>query len=249
MDYVIQELKNYYGLDWQNLVASGELGRLKAIFLNAKKDNEEFINDFYTNKKDAISLGKTSFVYKDKEYDLSEETEKKFLRYHSKKGLERRKALYAYRHAEQNSWIYKTLLEKKKLPLFKKCSKLLLVGSGLYPYSLFDIHKKFKHIKMLGIEIEESRYSASKQLVEGGPARDKIKILKLDGIDFDYSRLEDDDLVFISCDVDSDDIYKKVLETSKAHVYICAPYNRQWMKDSIKKSNLIYDKDGRIISP
>ena len=101
---------------------------------------------------------------------------------------------------------------------------------------------------MLGIEIEDSRYSASKQLVEGGPARDRIKILKLDGIDFDYSKLEDDDLVFISCDVDSDGIFKKVLETSKAHVYICAPYNREWMKDSIKKSNLIYDKEGRIIS-
>ena len=70
----------------------------------------------------------------------------------------------------------------------------------------------------------------------------------MDGNLFDYSRLEDEDLIFISCDVESNSIVKKVLETSKAHVFICAPYNKEWMKHSIKKSNLVYDKQGRIIS-
>ena len=249
MDLLVQEFKNYYGLDWQNLVASGELGRLKSIFLNAKTENDEFIEEFFNAKKLALSAGNKTFTLKEKEYDLSEKTEQRFVKYHSKKGLEKRKALYAYRHAEQNSWIYKTLLEKKKVPLFKKCYRLILVGSGIYPYSLIDIHKKYKHVKMLGIEIDENRARASKQLIKNSPARDRINIVNQDGLDFDYSKLEDDDLVFISCDVDSSKILSKIIQTSKAHVYICSPYNKEWMKDSIKKSNLIYDKEGRIISP
>jgi len=44
MDY---QLKDYYGSDWQNLVASGELGRLKTIFSLAKKDNDQLIKDFF----------------------------------------------------------------------------------------------------------------------------------------------------------------------------------------------------------
>lgn len=248
MEFLVQELKNYYGLDWQNLVASGELGRLKSIFKQANKDNDQFIKSFLDLRIESIASKKDSFTLKDKTYDTSEPTEKRFLRYHKKKGLEKRRALYAYRHAEPNSWIYKTLLEKKKLSLFKKCNKLIMVGSGIYPYSLIDIHKKHKHIKMLGIEIDSSRYKGSLRLIKNGPAKDRINILNLDGIDFDYSRLGDDDLIFISCDVDSTEITKKILQTSRAHLFICAPYNKEWMKDSIKKSNLIYSKDGRIIS-
>ena len=112
-----------------------------------------------------------------------------FIRYHTKKVLKRR-ALYAYRFAEQNSWVYKTLLEKKKTKQFRECKRLILVGSGIYPYSLFDIHKKYKHIKMIGIEIDKDRYIASKQLVENSPAKDRIIIVNQDGNDFDYSKLE-----------------------------------------------------------
>ena len=93
----------------------------------------------------------------------------------------------------------------------------------MYPYSMYDIHKKFKHILQLGLEIDETRYKLSKSLVENSPAKDSIKILHMDGNLFDYSRLEDEDLIFISCDVESNSIVKKVLETSKAHVfYLCA---------------------------
>lgn len=246
MDY---QLKDYYGSDWQNLVASGELGRLKTIFSLAKKDNDQLIEDFFKLKKEAIEQGNNKFTLNDKEYDLTKETEDRFLKYNEHKGLKRRKCLYAYRYAEANSWIYKTLLEKKKIPLFRKCKKLILVGSGLYPYSLFDIHKKYKQMKMLGIEIDKSRYEASKMLIEYGPSNSRISLINMDGLDFDYSKLEDDDLVFISCDVDSSKILSKIIQTSKAHVYICAPYNKEWMKDSIKKSSLIYDKEGRVISP
>ena len=44
MDY---QLKDYYGSDWQNLVASGELGRLKTIFSLANKDNDQLIEDLF----------------------------------------------------------------------------------------------------------------------------------------------------------------------------------------------------------
>ena len=248
MDYIVQELKNLYGLDWQNLVSSGELGRLKAIFRQANEETEELIEQFRTQKRKAIKTEDESFLLNGKEYDLSEATERIFIRYHTKKGLKKRRALYAYRFAEQNSWVYKTLLEKKKTKQFRECKRLILVGSGIYPYSLFDIHKKYKHIKMIGIEIDKDRYIASKQLVENSPAKDRIIIVNQDGNDFDYSKLEETDLVFVSCDVDSNSIVNKVIQTSKAPIYICAPYNKEWMKETIQKSNIVYDKQGRIIS-
>ena len=46
MDYIVQELKNHYGLDWQNLVSSGELGRLRAIFRQANEETEELIEQY-----------------------------------------------------------------------------------------------------------------------------------------------------------------------------------------------------------
>ena len=72
MDYIVQELKNLYGLDWQNLVSS-ELGRLKAIFRQANEETEELIEQFRTQRK-AIKT-KTIISVNGKEYDLSEATE------------------------------------------------------------------------------------------------------------------------------------------------------------------------------
>ena len=40
-----------------------------------------------------------------------------------------------------------------------------------------------------------------------------------------------DDFVFISVDVNGEDIYKKVLETSKAQPLVCAPYKDSWIRN------------------
>ena len=241
-------LKDFYGDSWRDLVAQGELGRLRFILKQAEKDIEEDISEFMRLRKNSLENDKKTFIYRDKEYKITKSVKDKFIKRQRTILLEKRKSLYSYRYAEPNSWIYKTLLEKKRIPLFRSCKRLVMVGSGMYPYSMYDIHKKFKHILQLGLEIDETRYKLSKSLVENSPAKDSIKILHMDGNLFDYSRLEDEDLIFISCDVDSNSIVKKVLETSKAHIFVCAPYNKEWMKDSIKKSNLVYDKQGRIIS-
>ena len=39
------------------------------------------------------------------------------------------------------------------------------------------------------------------------------------------------DFVFISVDVDVDKIFKRVIETSKAHPLVCAPYKNTWIKN------------------
>ena len=119
----------------------------------------------------------------------------------------------AYEEAELNAWIIKTLMDKKQRYKFKTIKNIVLVGSGVYPYSMFDLHKQYPHIKQVGLEIVNKRAILSRKLVEASPAKDKIKILSVDGLDFDYSWMTDDDFVFISVDVDVDKIFKKVAFT------------------------------------
>ena len=137
----------------------------------------------------------------------------------------------AYDEAERNAWIVKTLVEKKQRYKFKSCKSIVLVGSGIYPYSMFDLHKQYPHIKQIGLEIESNRAIASRKLVNSSPAKNQIKIITIDAIDFDYSWMTDDDFVFLSVDVDSKQIYNKVLETSKAQPLGCAPYKDSWIRN------------------
>tara|TARA_Y100000296_G_C5098288_1_gene218534 strand:- start:167 stop:760 length:594 start_codon:yes stop_codon:yes gene_type:complete len=144
----------------------------------------------------------------------------------------------AYKESERNAWIIKTLVDKKQRYKFKKCKTLILVGSGIYPYSMFDVHKQYPHIKQIGLEIDINRAIISKQLVKASPAKDTIKIITIDGIDFDYSWMTDEDFVFLSVDVNSKQIYKKVVETSKAQPLVCAPYKYSWLKNLVSTSSI-----------
>ena len=136
-----------------------------------------------------------------------------------------------YEEAERNAWIVKTLVDKKQRYKFKICKSIVLVGSGIYPYSMFDLHRQYPYINQVGLENVKSRVTLSRKLVENSPAKKKIKILYIDGIDFDYSWMEDDDFVFISVDVDGQQIFNKVVETSKAQPLMCAPYKYSWLKN------------------
>jgi len=128
-----------------------------------------------------------------------------------------------YTEAEHNAWIIKTLVDKKQRYKFNECKNLVLVGSGIYPYSMFDVHKQYPHIMQVGIEIIESRVKISQQLVKNSPAKDNIVIVHGDAATYDYSWLSDEDFVFISVDVEGEEIFNKVLKTSKAQPLVCAP--------------------------
>ena len=108
-----------------------------------------------------------------------------------------------------------------------------MIGSGIYPYSMFDVHKQYPHIKQVGLEIVPARAKLSKKLTEASPAKEDIEIMCMDAIEYDYSWLEIDDLIFISVDVDSKKIAEKIIETSKAHLYTCAPYENTWLKNTV----------------
>jgi hypothetical protein len=139
----------------------------------------------------------------------------------------------AYFKAEKNAWILRTLRDKKQLSKLDICNKIILVGSGMYPYSMFDLHKRNPNLKQIGIEIDESRARISRKLIAASPAKEVIKIVTMNALDFDYSWLGIDDLIFISVDVDHKAIIDKILKTSKAHVYICAPYDKTWLKNLV----------------
>ena len=79
---------------------------------------------------------------------------------------------------------------------------------------MFDLYKQYRHIKQIGLEIDKKRAAVARKLIKVSPAKDTIKIITIDCIDFDYSWMTQDDFVFISVDVNGEHIYKKVLETS-----------------------------------
>jgi len=137
-----------------------------------------------------------------------------------------------YKKAEKNAWIIRTLRDKKERYKFNTCKNLILIGSGMYPYSMFDVHKQYPNIKQIGIEIDKNRALISEKLIAASPCKDSIKIENLDAIDYDYSWLGLDDLIFISCDVESKLIIEKIIKTSKAQVDICAPYDKTWLRNS-----------------
>ena len=56
----------------------------------------------------------------------------------------------------RHSWIYKTINDNKLRPKLELAEKILLVGSGMYPYSLMDMYKRFPDKKYYGLEISSS---------------------------------------------------------------------------------------------
>lgn len=133
----------------------------------------------------------------------------------------------------RKNWILETLIQKKKVSKFKECKILIMVGSGMYPYSIIDTYKQYPHLKIIGLDYDENCVKISNHLIEKCDLQNSIKIVNINGIDFDYSNLEHEDLVFLSIDVEGiDTIFNKVIETSKAQTYVCAPGKHAWFKNT-----------------
>ena len=134
-----------------------------------------------------------------------------------------------YKVKFDNSWIYKTILDKKIKNKLAECKNIVLVGCGLYPYSLFDMHRRFPEIKYHGIEISEKRAKLAKIITEETPAKNAIEIHCCAGEEFDYSFLGDEDMIFISVDVVENKIFEQIIKTSRAQIFSCAPYKSSYV--------------------
>lgn len=134
-----------------------------------------------------------------------------------------------YKVEFSNSWIYKTILDKKIKKNLEVCNNIVLVGCGLYPYSLFDMHRRYPMIKYHGIEISEKRAKLAEIITKETPAVNDLKIHCCSGEDFDYSFLTDEDMIFISVDVNESKIYEQIIKTSRAQIYSCAPYKSSYV--------------------
>ena len=134
-----------------------------------------------------------------------------------------------YKVKFDNSWIYKTILDKKIKNKLAECKNIVLVGCGLYPYSLFDMHRRFPEIKYHGIEISEKRAKLAKIITEETPAKNTIEIHCCAGEEFDYSFLGDEDMIFISVDVVENKIFEQIIKTSRAQIFSCAPYKSSYV--------------------
>lgn len=134
----------------------------------------------------------------------------------------------------RKNWIIETFAEEKRLlNKFKDCTTLVMVGSGIYPYSIVDTYKKYPNLKIVGLDYDEKCVKISKFLIEKCKLHESINIICINGIEYDYSTLKDEDLVFLSIDVEGiDDIFNKIINTSKAQPYICAPGKYAWFKNT-----------------
>ena len=137
--------------------------------------------------------------------------------------------LKLYNVKKENSWILKTIEDLDMKKNLKKCENIVLVGCGLYPYSLFDMHRRYPHIKYHGIEISKKRAKLAELLVSETPAKGGVTIYCSPGEEFDYSFIGENDLVFISCDVKQNNIINQVYKTSEAQVFPCAPYKSSYV--------------------
>ena len=133
----------------------------------------------------------------------------------------------------RHSWIYKTILDQRLKPRLKVADKILLVGSGMYPYSLLDMYKRFPDKNYYGLEISKSFCNLSKKIINKTPA--KIEIIHVDAFEYDYSNFGIDDMIFISCDVESEKTIEQIVKTSSAQFWICAPYEKVWMFNLLSK--------------
>lgn len=128
------------------------------------------------------------------------------------------------------NWITITLLNEKKYTLLKKCENLIMIGCGMYPYSMIDTYKKFPKINQIGIDYDERCVKIASVILDKCNLSNNIKIKNVKGLDYDYTNLKDEDLVFISCDVNGiEQIYDKIVNTSKAQVFVCAPSKTAWL--------------------
>ena len=134
-----------------------------------------------------------------------------------------------YKVSFKESWIFKTILDNKIKYRLEECRNIILVGCGLYPYSLFDMHKRYPDIKYYGIEISKKIAKLAKIITTETPAKDSLSIHCCDGAEFDYSFLKDEDMVFISCDVLENKIFEQIIKTSRAQIYSCAPYKSSYV--------------------
>ena len=73
-------LKDFYGDSWRDLVAQGELGRLRFILKQAEKDIEEDISEFMRLRKNSLENDKKTFIYRDKEYKITKSVKDKFIK-------------------------------------------------------------------------------------------------------------------------------------------------------------------------
>jgi hypothetical protein len=136
----------------------------------------------------------------------------------------------------EKNWILETLLLEDKVKLLKTCKTLIMVGCGMYPYSMIATNKKYPEISQIGIDYDKRCIKISSTIIDKC-LLSNMRTVCSKGEDFDYSNLLDEDLVFISCDVNNiDTIYSKILDTSKAQVFICAPSRTIWLDNYLLRS-------------
>ena len=133
----------------------------------------------------------------------------------------------------RHSWIYKTILDHK-LKAKLESSRKNFVGWFRY-VSLFilDMYKRFPDKSYYGLEISESFCKLARKIINKTPTN--VQIINADAFEFDYSNFGIDDMIFISCDVESEKTIEQIIKTSEAQFWVCAPYEKVWMFNLLSK--------------
>lgn len=130
---------------------------------------------------------------------------------------------------EDHGWIHITLRDNKLNYKVKEARYIVLVGCGSYPYSLFDMARKYSYrsdLFFIGIDYDEKCYKIC-QALKKKHGLNNFLFMKGEGKNLDYSKLNHTDMVFLSADInDIEDTYWSIVRGSPAQVFICKPHKK-----------------------
>lgn len=143
-----------------------------------------------------------------------------------------------YEFVNGYGWIIKTMQDRKQYWKLRKAKRILFVGAGFYPYSMIGLQYQFPEVKVLGLEINPIKVKVANALFKFFDIHHTLRVIEADGLAFDYSKLSDEDLVFITSDIDDNNlIAQKILLNSEAEPIICAPYKNAWLNTYKKRGS------------
>lgn len=124
----------------------------------------------------------------------------------------------------KDGWIIRTIKDYKIRYKIEKANYIVHVGCGLFPYSILSLHKQLPDKNYIGLEYDFNRHLLAKKLIKKLELNN-IEIVHIEALSYDYSYLDSKDFVFITTDVLGKKIFSSIVEKTKAHVFMCAPYS------------------------
>jgi hypothetical protein len=118
---------------------------------------------------------------------------------------------------------------------FRECRRVVMVGCGRRPFTMFHIHDKTDVPEIVGLDIVPEALEAGEALA-GRLGYDRARFVLCDGIAYDFGGA---DLVYVSAMVSPKAaVVSRIVDTAPGHVHITVrePYalGRLWSESAVR---------------